>query len=331
MPATLIYDNAKPDTLHVPAEMGTPLPHQLQGSPLDRLTELAGRVCYSSLGSPGSRSSADYHAHIREVRHLSVYRHAAITVEVSDDYSPLVFLNRPCVWVTRNDDSDAWRVTLNLQHVLEWDAWTHFEPNDAEIVGDAIRQVAGGLAPLAAPAPPVGMPTGAILDGVAWRVDPAEPDERWLSFYVHGVSRGLTHELVRHGAYCAPSQRSTRYCDESESAWVWHPAIVRRFFTGDASGDVDVSNLLMPERLERLQGSCRSAYADIVESLTRGGVDRKAARGAARGVLGNALATELVFSASLAQWRRIVAQRNSPHADEEIRNLAAEIAAALPA
>jgi thymidylate synthase ThyX len=49
------------------------------------------------------------------------------------------------------------------------------------------------------------------------------------------------------------------------------------------------------------------------------GTARKQARGAARGYLGNALYTELVFSASVAQWKRMIAQRCSAAADAEIR------------
>jgi thymidylate synthase ThyX len=52
---------------------------------------------------------------------------------------------------------------------------------------------------------------------------------------------------------------------------------------------------------------------------------RKQARGAARGYLGNALFTELIFSASVAQWRRILAQRLNAAADAEIREMAADV------
>jgi thymidylate synthase ThyX len=65
--------------------------------------------------------------------------------------------------------------------------------------------------------------------------------------------------------------------------------------------------------------------------LASRGVDamtaRKQARGAARGYLGNALYTDMVFSASVAQWRRMLRLRCCDPADAEIRVLAA---AALP-
>jgi thymidylate synthase ThyX len=46
---------------------------------------------------------------------------------------------------------------------------------------------------------------------------------------------------------------------------------------------------------------------------------RKQARGMARGYLGNALQTEMLFSASVAQWKRMLEQRLTPAADAEIR------------
>src|SRR4051812_31791220 len=46
------------------------------------------------------------------------------------------------------------------------------------------------------------------------------------SLLVEGVSRSLTHELVRHRAGFAYSQLSQRYVDESEANFVVPPAIV---------------------------------------------------------------------------------------------------------
>src|SRR5256885_15008610 len=46
------------------------------------------------------------------------------------------------------------------------------------------------------------------------------------SVLLEGVSRSLTHELVRHRAGFAYSQLSQRYVDESEANFVIPPAIV---------------------------------------------------------------------------------------------------------
>ena len=52
--------------------------------------------------------------------------------------------------------------------------------------------------------------------------------ERYLStFLFEGISRALTHELVRHRAGFAYSQLSQRYVDESNIAFVLPPEIDR--------------------------------------------------------------------------------------------------------
>lgn len=304
MIARLIWDN-KMCRLDVPPEMGTPRADQLAGSPWDQLVELAGRVCYDSLGK--GRDSVAYHQHIREAGHLSVLEHATFTVRLHGGVPASAFLNRPSLWVEYERSGSVgafWRVTMNLRHASEWEQWGRpdFQPESAIL--DKIKATAHGLAPLAFP------DNAAIIPCLA---TPETPEEHWLSFYIGGVSRGLTHELVRHGDYTAISQRSTRYCDESESDYAWHPAIHKL-------DDRDVWR-----QLEHAREKSQQAYRETVERLVADGNDRKTARGAARGVLGNALATELIFSASLARWRRIIKQRASVHADGEIRLLAESI------
>lgn len=145
-----------------------------------------------------------------------------------------------------------------------------------------------------------------------------------FSFFITGVSRGLTHELVRHRAGVAISQRSTRYVDESESDWCYHPLF----------------QMLDDEKLEivgSVTDACREVYDNVVTSLQQklsaNGVNkftaRKQARGAARGMLGNALGTELVWSANVRALRHFIEMRASPHADAEIRELAIEILAIM--
>lgn len=324
MIARLIWDN-KTCRLTVPPEMGAPAHHQMQGSPWDQLVELAGRVCYDSLGK--GRDSVAYHQHIREAGHLSVLEHATFTVCVPGGFDAESFLNRPALWV-RRDESGDWRVTLNFRHVTEWADWTPHDPDgwtDLRL-GTLFHEVTHKLAKYAAGPRRTYTPTGIP----AWYVPPETPEEHWLTFYIGGVSRGLTHELVRHGDYTAISQRSTRYCDESESDYAWHPKI--REMCRDAmsvSGDDADSEAAC--LLADAESAAKLAYLATVERLIARGADRKTARGAARGVLGNALATELIFSASLAQWRRIIKQRASVHADDEIRLLMDSVEAQIDA
>lgn len=142
-----------------------------------------------------------------------------------------------------------------------------------------------------------------------------------ISFYLAGLSRGCTHELVRHRAGTAISQRSTRYVDESESNWAWHPLIDRALLGyGEHAGTGRGA----------LETEARGCYEHLVSLVQRHlisiGVDaqtaRKQARGAARGALGNALETSLVWTANIRALRNVIEQRASPFADAEIRLLA---------
>jgi hypothetical protein len=129
---------------------------------------------------------------------------------------------------------------------------------------------------------------------------------------------GNTHELVRHGDWTAISQRSTRYVDESECDYAWHPLVKN---ISDAGMDVSY--------LDEVQNFCKASYKKCQETLQdfliKNNCDKftakKQSRGAARGILGNALSTELIFSASVAQWKRILIQRGNLAAEDEIREL----------
>lgn len=189
-------------------------PDQLKGTDGERLVEVAGRICYDSLGK--GRSSGAFHEHILDVGHGSVEEHAQ------------------------------------------------------------------------------------------------------YSFRISGVSRALTHELVRHRVGVAISQRSTRYVDESDADVVVHPAMLLEGITG-------ISNVAWPRAIQ----ACRDAYLamviDVEACLLFRGVDkataRKQARGAARLILPNGIETELIWSANIRTLRHVIELRASDGADAEIREL----------
>lgn len=314
--AQLVYDGQ----FRLPAECGEPREDQLQGTRLEQLCELSGRECYDSLGR--GRDSKDYHTHILQVGHLSVYEHANLTVELRLP-TPLSLLpaliNRPGVWVSQSS-ANTLRVTLNLRTAVEWDNWSGSLPG-AQGVDDFLYSAVVGFA--AEHAPQIVRnykPRGSyvIEDAHASVVEPETDDEKWISMRLTG-SRGLTHEQVRHGDFTAISQRSTRYVDEAESSWVAHP-LIKQFIK---------ERTPFQGRIDHVQAQSQKAYAmwvGILEPwLTERGVDkvtaRKQARGAARGFLGNALESSMIFSASVSQWRRMMFMRASAAADAEIRVL----------
>ncbi len=135
------------------------------------------------------------------------------------------------------------------------------------------------------------------------------------SLLLEGVSRSLTHELVRHRAGFAYSQLSQRYVDESDACFVVPPAIV---------GDEPL------EAAWRAQiESAQAAYVALVAQLMEryGWVAdkvhrRKMAREAARGVLPNSTETKIVVTGNARAWRTMLELRSSEGAELEIRRLA---------
>jgi thymidylate synthase (FAD) len=135
------------------------------------------------------------------------------------------------------------------------------------------------------------------------------------SLLFEGVSRSLTHELVRHRAGFAYSQLSQRYVDESEAAFVVPPAII---------GD-DALLAAWKAQVE----SAQATYVALVEKL----IDRykwvddkvhrrKMAREAARGVLPNSTETKIVVTGNARAWRTMLELRSSEGAEFEIRRMA---------
>lgn len=135
------------------------------------------------------------------------------------------------------------------------------------------------------------------------------------SLLFEGVSRSLTHELVRHRAGFAYSQLSQRYVDESEADFVVPPAII-----GDE---------VVYEAWKKQIDSAKQAYIDLVEQLMKRyeWVEdrvhrRKMAREAARGVLPNSTETKIVVTANARAWRTMLELRSGEGAELEIRRLA---------
>lgn len=342
--ARLVYDYNELGAVYVPASLGLPRSDQMQGTPLERLVELSGRICYDSMGEPKSRGSVGYHKHIQEVRHHSVIKHAVIAIRVLDHASQVLIAcaNRQGVTTTIMNDEEV-RITANLQAILEWDDWTEaLDPLQDELYREPCTEVGNYLKFHAYHAAPqiLGQkwnPLGNLSPYWRERVtkqsrlfkpttesgNESYGHELWLSLYLSG-SRGLSHEQVRHGAWSAISQRSTRFCAEDGSHYVIHPLL--------SEWEADTGESIY-KLVGKLPDGCiekdREAYRNFVSLLTpwltARGVDpltaRKQARGAARGFLGNALSTEMIFSATITQWRWMLQQRGSAAADAEIRVL----------
>ena len=134
------------------------------------------------------------------------------------------------------------------------------------------------------------------------------------TFYFTGISRSLTHELIRHRHF-SYSQLSQRYVPERDAAMV-EPEVIAEDpqlhaeFVAAAQASVDAYTRLL-EGLE-------AKFADVPDATSR----RKQARQAARAVLPNATETRLVVTGNYRAWRHFLLMRATEHADVEIRALA---------
>jgi thymidylate synthase (FAD) len=137
-----------------------------------------------------------------------------------------------------------------------------------------------------------------------------------VSFYITGISRSCTHELIRHRHF-SYSQLSQRFVPERDSQVVVPPGMeddpqLRELFFEAA----DASRAAYDDLMTRLEAK----FADVPNAVLR----RKQARQAARAVLPNATETRIVVTGNYRAWRHFIAMRASEHADVEIRRLAIE-------
>jgi thymidylate synthase (FAD) len=140
-----------------------------------------------------------------------------------------------------------------------------------------------------------------------------------VSFFLADVSRVVTHELVRHRAGTAFSQVSGRYVRVDKLAF-YVPKILHNY-PGAVESFIKTMSATMAgfKELEMLTG---------IDKMTDFG-EKKLVTSALRRVLGNGCANHIVVTANHRTWRHIIAERTSPHAEEEIRVVAAQIAARL--
>jgi thymidylate synthase ThyX len=356
--AHLVWDGG--DEVRIPPEMGLPCDDQMVGTTGERLVEVCTRLCYASLGTDAAgerrgRSTEATLQNVMETGHHSVLEHYVRTVEIrSVPYGDMLDLvlgivNRPGCWFrgvvpTSSDNVQTVRITMNLRAVIEWDRWTErlVEEQGFPLTSRPAalwRCLGARLTNLWAPVVPLLLKPHTDADTWAtWllraSVEFAEPEtvaERWITLYLVG-SRGFSHEAVRHRF--AISQRSTRYCEEGESPWHWHPLIEQ--YLADPSVPVENARVLHGV-LRDAQASARGAYVRLCETLQdwlaaklppdtpyRKKHARKQARGAGRGFLGNALETQMCFSAPVWGWKHIAQMRAADAADAEIRVVIAD-------
>jgi thymidylate synthase (FAD) len=140
------------------------------------------------------------------------------------------------------------------------------------------------------------------------------------SFFLYGISRSNTHEVVRHRAGTAFSQLSQRFVSGS----------VLRFVERLEYQDVPALHKRFEQRIDQFA----QEYAEVAEELAglqseghrtlsaEAKTDmRKRVQQVARSVLPNETETTMVLTANVRAWRHMIEMRTDPHAESEIRDL----------
>lgn len=153
---------------------------------------------------------------------------------------------------------------------------------------------------------------GSVLEHAVW------------TLLLEGISRSLTHELIRHRAGFGFSQLSQRYVDESEIGFVLPPEI------GEESRAFEIWTVTCEQALE----GYRALLDELAEQVGDSGsatMRKKRARQAARSVLPNSAETKIVVTGNARAWRHFMESRGSGSADLEIRRLSGYVLRILQA
>lgn len=235
-------------------------------------------------------------------------------IAMADGFDPgkdIRVIREPTVYlVGRQTIADAAIAQFLADHGVSWQT-------DTEVAGEYLAEVAGRVCYMSFAKPRPGgnqvylehireVGHGSVLEHAVW------------NFVFTGVSRALTHELVRHRAGFGYSQLSQRYVDESVAEYVEPDCIARdpelhRLWL-DAVAHSHQTYMKLAEKLQ-------DAFQDEPDRTQR----RKLARQAARSVLPNATETKIFVTANARALRHFIELRANRFAEVEIRKLAVQV------
>lgn len=223
-------------------------------------------------------------------------------------------ITEPTVYLLGRQTVDAGELDRFLtDHGVSW-------ASDSEVASEVLTETAGRVCYMSFAKPRPGgnsaylhhikeVGHGSVLEHGVW------------NFLFTGVSRSLTHELVRHRSGFGYSQLSQRYVDESVAEYV-EPAVI--------AADPELHALWLEavthahESYVKLADRLNAKLADSMAGADRTS-RRKAARQAARSVLPNATETKIFVTANARALRHFLESRGAAGAEPEIRVLAGKL------
>ena len=145
-----------------------------------------------------------------------------------------------------------------------------------------------------------------------------------FSFLLYGISRSVTHELVRHRAGAGFSQISQRYVSGNVLRFVERPEYaedeeLHGLFEERADRAADEYEAMARRLLGRQEGGSARLSADYKTDA------RKKVQQTARSLLPNETEAPMVFTGNVRSLRHITEMRADAHAESEIRDLAVRV------
>jgi thymidylate synthase (FAD) len=183
--------------------------------------------------------------------------------------------------------------------------------------GERLAEFAGRLSSMSQ-RNPAGRTTREYLANIRTQAHGSILEHATYSLLLEGISRSLSHELLRHETGLAHTQLSQRHVDERDARFVLPPATIGNASL-EAAWRAQMSAAL--DGYVALVDALMSRYAWIDDKVHR----RKLAREAACGVLPNSTETKLVITGHARAWRSMLALLASENADLESRRLAVVI------
>lgn len=237
----------------------------------------------------------------------------------SDASTDVRIITTPTVYVLGRQTIDDAELTRFLgDHGVSWQS-------DSTVAAEVLTESAGRVCYMSFARPRPGgnaaylghimeVGHGSVLEHAVWNL------------LITGVSRSLTHELVRHRAGMGYSQLSQRYVDESVAEYV-EPAVIAadpelHALWMDAITHAHQAYVALADKLNAKLADPGAAAAAMIPPDADRTTRRKTARQAARSVLPNATETKIFVTANARALRHFLEQRGSAFAEPEIRTLA---------
>lgn len=145
-----------------------------------------------------------------------------------------------------------------------------------------------------------------------------------MSFFIAGVSRRVSHELIRHYVGAdrteegSPSQESTRYVEHS-GCYVAHPAIL------DNEDELATFEIVMKQNYHEYNAYIRrrsEAYMGANNGATPKGMDRKRIFESASPYLSHSCETSFIWTTNPIALAKMLKERDNEAADLEYLRLA---------